>query len=71
VAAVKESGNAERLVARLRSKGFPAYQVRVDVPGKGAWHRVRVGAFESRAAADRMLAKLKAGRHSGMVVGTK
>lgn len=71
VAAVKEIGNAERLVAQLRSKGYPAYQVRVEVPGKGAWHRVRVGAFESRTAADRMLAKLKAGRYSGMVVGTK
>lgn len=71
VAAVKETGNAERLVAQLRSKGYPAYQVRVDVPGKGAWHRVRVGAFENRAAADRMLAKLKAGRHSGMIVTTK
>ncbi len=71
VAAVKETGNAERLVAQLRSKGYPAYQVRVEVPGKGAWHRVRVGAFENRAAADRMLAKLKAGRHSGMVVSTK
>lgn len=71
VAAVKETGNAERLVAQLRSKGYPAYQVRVDVPGKGALHRIRVGAFDSRAAADRMLAKLKASRHSGMVVSTK
>jgi cell division septation protein DedD len=71
VAAVKETGNAERLVAQLRSKGYPAYQVRVDVPGKGALHRIRVGAFDSRAAADRMLAKLKAGRHGGMVVSTK
>ena len=71
VAAVREAGNAERLVAQLRSKGYPAYQVRVDVPGKGAWYRIRVGAFENRAAADRMLAKLKAGRHSGMVVSTK
>jgi cell division septation protein DedD len=71
VAAVKETGNAERLVARLRSKGYPAYQVRVDVPGKGAMHRVRVGAFDNRAAADRMLAKLKAGRHGGMVVSIK
>ena len=71
VAAVKETGSAERLVAQLRKKGYPAYQVRVDLQGRGAWHRVRVGAFETRAAADRMLAKLKAGRHSGMVVSTK
>lgn len=71
VAAVKEIGNAERLVTQLRKKGFPAYQVRTEVPGKGAWQRVRVGAFASRAAADQMLAKLKAGRHSGIVVSIK
>jgi cell division septation protein DedD len=71
VAAVQASGSAERLVAQLRKKGYPAYQVRIQVPGKGAWHRVRVGAFKNRAAADRMLAKLKAGQHSGMVVSTK
>lgn len=71
VAAVKVTGNAQRLVAQLRSKGYPAYQVRVEVPGKGAWFRVRVGAFESRDAAEKMLTKLKAGRHSGMIVGTK
>jgi cell division septation protein DedD len=71
VAAVRETGSAKRLVTRLRSKGFPAYQIRVDVPGKGAWHRVRVGAYENRDAAERMLAKLKTGRIDGMVVSTK
>jgi cell division septation protein DedD len=71
VAAVKETGNAERLVGQLRNKGYPAYQVRIKASGKGAWYRVRVGAFESRAAANRMLAKLKAARHSGIVVSTK
>ena len=71
VSAVREPASANRLVAQLRSKGFPAYQVRVDVAGKGAWYRIRVGAFESRSGADRMLARLKASKHSGMVVGTK
>jgi cell division septation protein DedD len=71
VAAVRETGSATSLVTQLRSKGYPAYQVRVEVPGKGAWHRVRVGAFKSRGAADRMLAKLKANKLNGMVVSTK
>ncbi len=71
VASVRETQNAQRLVATLRGKGYPAYQVRVNVPGKGAWHRVRVGAFENRDAAVRMLIKLKASQHSGMVVSTK
>lgn len=71
VAAVRETGNAEQLVTRLRSKGLPAYQVRVDVPGKGAWHRIRVGAYASRDAAEQMLVKLKASRIDGMVVSTQ
>jgi DedD protein len=71
VAAVKEMGNAERLVSDLRKKGYPAYQVRVAVPGKGAWHRVRVGAYENRADADQMLNKLKAKQINAIVVETK
>jgi cell division septation protein DedD len=70
VAAVQTSDNAERLVMKLRKKGYPAYQVRVQVKGKGVWHRVRVGAFKNRTEAERMLAKLKAGRHGGQVVRT-
>ncbi len=70
VAAVKETANAKRLVDDLRKNGYPAYQVRVMVPGKGVWHRVRVGAYTSRDAAEQMLKKLKAGKINGMVVGT-
>lgn len=71
VAAVKEAANAERLVSDLRKKGYPAYQVRVEVPGKGVWHRVRVGAYENRAAADQMLNRLKSKKINAIVVGTK
>ncbi len=70
VAAVQETQSAEKLVARLRKQGYQAYQLRSDVAGKGVWYRVRVGAFEDRSTADRMLAKLKADNFGGMVVGT-
>jgi cell division septation protein DedD len=70
VAAVQDTKGAEQLAARLRKQGYQAYQVRSDVTGKGVWYRVRVGAFEDRGAADRMLAKLKADHFGGMVVGT-
>ncbi len=70
VAAVRETANAKRLVDDLRKNGYPAYQVRVLVPGKGTWRRVRVGAYASRDAAEQMLKKLKANMINGIVVGT-
>ena len=70
MAAVQSAQSAEQLAARLRKQGYRAYQLRSDVAGKGVWYRVRVGAFEDRGAADRMLAKLKADHFGGMVVGT-
>lgn len=70
VAAVKEADNAKRLVNDLREKGYPAYQISVTLPGKGAWYRVRVGAYENRALAERMLKKLNANQINAMIVGT-
>ncbi len=71
VAAVQNAQSAEQLAARLRKKGYRAYRLRSEVTGKGVWYRVRVGAFEDRSAADRVLAKLKADNFSGMVVSTQ
>ncbi len=70
VAAVKTAGNAGRLVSTLRKKGYQAYQVRSEVAGKGVWYRVRVGAFESRHAAQKTLKKLKNDKTNGMVIRT-
>jgi cell division septation protein DedD len=71
VAASQDVKKAEKLVRRLRQKGFRAYQMRSEVAGKGVWYRVRIGAFENRGQANKMLAKLKAKKYDGMVVGTK
>lgn len=57
VGAFGESSGAEKLVARLKAAGFPAY-VAVGA-GDGARWRVRVGPFASRAKADAAAAKLK------------
>ncbi len=71
IAALQDAKSAEKLVAALRKKGFRAYQIRAQVAGKGVWYRVRVGAFEDRGAANKILAKLKASKHGGMVVSTQ
>jgi DedD protein len=70
VASFKDIQSADQLVGELRGKGYPAYQLRIDVPEKGVWFRVRVGAYESRSAAERTFKKLLDDRFKAMVVGT-
>ena len=51
VASMKEAGAAEKLVDHLDSLGFDAYSEVADIPGKGTWHRVRVGSYNDRQEA--------------------
>ena len=71
VASVQDIKGAVKFVANLRAKGYPAYQLRSDIAGKGIWYRIRVGGFEDRDAAANMLKKLKNDKFGGMVVSTK
>ena len=71
VASVQDIKGAEKLVGGLRAKGYQAYQIRSDVDGKGIWYRIRVGGFEDRGAAEKMLKKLKNDKYGGIVVSTK
>ncbi len=47
--------DAERMVSRLREKGYAPYIVSAEVPGKGTYYRVRMGSFATREAASRYL----------------
>jgi len=58
-ASVKDARDADRLVARLKKKGFHARRVIGKVPGKGIWYRVRIGEYKSRADARNTLNKLR------------
>jgi cell division septation protein DedD len=58
-AAVKKPEDADRLVAKLKEKGYPAYRAIGKVPQKGIWFRVRVGKYPSRSEASKTLQKLK------------
>jgi DedD protein len=51
--------DAERMVSRLREKGYAPYIVTADVPGKGTFYRVRMGSFPTREAAGRYLEDFK------------
>ena len=58
-ASVKNARDADRLVAKLKKKGFQSYRAIGKIPGKGIWYRVRVGEYKSRASARSTLNKLK------------
>jgi len=61
VASLQDSTKANELVSSLTQKGYKAYSVTARVPGKGIYHRVRVGHFKNRREASRILARLKGG----------
>ncbi len=54
VAAFKERTEAEALAGRLTQKGYPAFLVSEDVPGKGLWYRVRIGHYREKEQARQM-----------------
>ncbi len=58
-AALKDSKDADRMVAKLKSKGYPAYKVIGVIPDKGIWFRVRVGTYENWAEASGTMERLK------------
>lgn len=55
----REAASAEAQAARLKAQGVMARVQKAQVPGKGLWHRVLVGRFKSKAAAEGMGDKLR------------
>jgi cell division septation protein DedD len=53
-AAYQEREMAADDVKRLKKRGFAAFIVSSELPGKGVWHRVRLGSFSNKAAAERL-----------------
>ncbi len=58
VAAVRGRGEADALMARLKSKGYAAYLV-ASLPGQPAGFRVRVGKFKTRTEAEKVATRLE------------
>ena len=59
---------ADKMVAQLKEKGYPAYRVSAEITGKGTWYRVRVGRFNNRSDAVQFLDNLKKENLKGIVV---
>ena len=68
VASTKDLKDADRLISRLKTKGYSAYKVLGKVPGKGIWFRIRVGPYKGKDEAEKALAKLKKNKLKGFVL---
>jgi cell division septation protein DedD len=68
VAAVKSLQVAREEVAKLSGMGYDAYTVTVTIPGKGTWHRIRIGAFEKKSDAAAVLSKMAKKKIDGIIV---
>ena len=68
VASLKDSKDADEMVARLKKKGYPAYRTSSNIPEKGIWHRVRIGYFKDKAEAGSTLDKLKKEKYGPILV---
>ncbi len=64
VGSFSQAANAQSLQAQLADEGFEVFVSRVATDA-GTMHRVRVGPVPDRAAADRLLTRLRAAGHSG------
>lgn len=58
-----ERDQAQNLVRWLRERKYPAFLTSVEIPGKGTWHRVRVGRFTTKEIATRYQKELETQIH--------
>ncbi len=59
VASFKDQSDADRFVEELRRRGHAAFRQAAYVPGRGLWHRVRIGPFKSKYEANQYRAKFE------------
>jgi cell division septation protein DedD len=53
VSSFKDQGDADRFVAELQKRGHRAYRQASYVADRGLWHRVRIGPFKTKLAAEK------------------
>ena len=67
-ASVRNAKDADRMIAKLKKRGYPAYRSIGKVQGKGIWFRVRIGSYKSKSEARQTLDKLKKEGHKPILV---
>lgn len=71
VASLKDMKVAAEMAEMLKKKGYQAYTVSAKIPGKGTWHRIRIGDFKNREDAGNILSRLKKDKYRPIVVQSK
>ncbi len=59
VASFKDQDDADSFVKELRKRGHSAFRQAANVPGRGIWHRVRIGSFKTKYQAELYKDKLE------------
>jgi cell division septation protein DedD len=59
VASFKDQPDADKFVDDLRKRGHRAFRQAAYVPGRGLWHRVRIGPFKTKYEADQYRQKFE------------
>ncbi len=60
IASYQEKEMAEDDIKKMKQRGYAAFIVASDLPGKGTWYRVRLGSFSSKASAEKLQKELRA-----------
>jgi len=68
VASLKEIEHAKMLIKKIKSKGYSAYSVAARLPGKGVWHRVRLGSFQNKIKAESALRRIRQDYKGAIIV---
>jgi cell division protein FtsN len=68
IASLKDSVAADKMVAKLKKRGYPAYRSIGKIPDKGIWYRVRVGYFKNRAETRGTIKRLKNEKIEAIIV---
>ncbi|MEA3428103.1 MAG: SPOR domain-containing protein [Thermodesulfobacteriota bacterium] len=71
VASLKDTKGAADTAEILKKKGYQAYTVLAKIPGRGTWHRVRIGHFKNRSDAGNIISRLKKDKYKPIVVQSK
>jgi DedD protein len=60
IAAYQDRNDAEADVKKMKQRGYAAFVVSSELPGKGTWYRVRLGSFSNKASAEKLQRDLRA-----------
>lgn len=70
VASVQDLNAANLMMNKLKTKNYSVYSIMSQVPGKGIWHRIRIGHFDSKSEAAPLIRRLKKDNYSTILLQT-